>query len=70
LTVSVFDTQNGTTPQLDAYRKLGQSFITGGGGAMYAFGQNHGLVLNLNFMYMLPASGLVIEPSLGYEIGL
>jgi hypothetical protein len=55
---------------LDAYRKLGQGFVTIGGGAMYAFGKNHGLVLNLNFMYMLPSSGIVFEPSVGYELGL
>jgi hypothetical protein len=58
------------TPQLDAYRKLGQAFVAGGGGAMYAFGVNHGLVLNLNFMLMLPAMGFVLEPSLGYQIAL
>jgi hypothetical protein len=55
---------------LDAYRKLGQAFVTVGGGAMYAFGKNHGLVLNLDLMYMLPASGVVIQPSLGYQVGL
>jgi hypothetical protein len=55
---------------LDAYRKLGQGFVTIGGGAMYAFGKNHGLVLNLSFMYMLPSSGIVFEPSLGYVLGL
>lgn len=69
LTVTILDTKSGQH-QLDAYRKLGQGFIAGGGGAMYAFGQNHGLVVNLNLMYMLPASGPVIEPSLGYEFGL
>jgi hypothetical protein len=58
------------TPQLDAYRKLGQAFISGGGGAMYAFGVNHGLVVNLNFMFMLPAAGFVIEPSVGYQLAL
>jgi hypothetical protein len=55
---------------LDAYRKLGQGFVTIGGGAMYAFGKSHGLVLNLSFMYMLPSSGVVFEPSLGYVLGL
>jgi hypothetical protein len=55
---------------LDAYRKLGQGFVTIGGGAMYAFGKNHGLVLNVSLMYMLPSSGVVFEPSLGYVLGL
>jgi hypothetical protein len=58
------------TKTLDAYRKLGQGFVTLGGGAMYAFAKNHGLVLNLNFMYMLPSSGIVFEPSVGYVLGL
>lgn len=61
---------NGRQVTLDAYRKLGQGFVTIGGGAMYAFGKSHGLVLNLSFMYMLPSSGVVFEPSLGYVLGL
>lgn len=59
-----------TAVQLDAYKKLGQSFITLGGGAMYAITQSSGVQLNLNLMYMLPTSGIVIEPSLGYVLGL
>jgi hypothetical protein len=58
------------TPQLDAYRKLGQGFISAGGGFMYAFAPNHGLVVNLNFMFMLPATGFVLEPSVGYQLSL
>lgn len=60
----------GTQLTLDAYRKLGQGFVTIGAGAMYAFAKNHGLVLNLGFLYMLPTSGVVFEPTLGYAIGL
>jgi hypothetical protein len=56
--------------EVAAYRKLGLTFITGGGGAMYAIGKNHGPVLNLNMMLMLPETGFVIEPSFGYSIGL
>ena len=37
---------------------------------MYAFTKNSGLQLNVNFMFMLPTSGQVIEPSLGYVFGL
>jgi hypothetical protein len=82
LTVSVFDCQGnaacqaGTTPpqpgltRLDAYKKMGRGFVTAGGGAMYAFAINHGVLLNLNLMYMLGSSGFVIEPSLGYSFGL
>jgi hypothetical protein len=57
------------TLQLDAYKKLGQGFISVGGGAMYAFTKNSGLQLNVNIMFMLPTSGQVFEPSLGYTFG-
>jgi hypothetical protein len=55
---------------LNAQKQMGTEFITAGGGLMYAFGANHGLVLNLNFMILLGAPGFAVEPSLGYEIGL
>jgi hypothetical protein len=70
LSVRIYDPKlpmGAQTPQLDAYRKLGQAFIGAGGGVMYAFGVNHGLVLNIDLMFMLPATGLVIEPSAGYQ---
>lgn len=62
----------GSLPQqdLDAWRKMGQGFITAGGGAMYAFTDRLGLQLNLNLMLMVPSSGFVIQPSLGLEYGL
>jgi len=55
---------------LDAWKKMGQGFVTAGGGAVYAFKENMGLQLNVNFMIMLPTTGLVIEPSLGFVLGL
>lgn len=59
-----------TTPlQLDAWRKMGQAFITAGGGVVYAFKDNLGAQLNLNIMYMLPTSGPVLQPSLGMTYG-
>jgi hypothetical protein len=48
-----------------AYKRLGQGFVTVGGGLMYPFGMRFGAVLNVNLMYMLPVSGIVVEPSLG-----
>jgi hypothetical protein len=54
---------------LDAWKKLGQAFVTGGGGVVYAFKENMGVQLNLNAMFMLPSSGLVLEPSLGIDYG-
>lgn len=59
----------GTTTSLDAYKKLGQSFAAIGGGAQYAVSPTFALQLNLNFMYMLPTTGVVIEPSLGGALG-
>jgi hypothetical protein len=65
--------QNPGTPltqkDLDAWRKMGQGFITLGGGAVYAFKENIGAQLNINLMYMLPTSGPVIQPSLGVVYG-
>jgi hypothetical protein len=55
---------------LDAWRKMGQGFITAGGGVVYAFKENLGAQLNINLMYMLPTSGPVIEPSIGIVYGL
>jgi hypothetical protein len=55
---------------LTAQKQLGQEFATAGGGIMYALGENHGFVLNLNFMVPFPSTAFVIEPSLGYVVGL
>ena len=55
---------------LDAWKKLGQGFITAGGGVVYAFTEKLGAQLNLNLMFMVPTTGPVIEPSLGVVYGL
>jgi hypothetical protein len=55
---------------VDAWKKMGQGFITGAIGGVFAFKDNMGVQLNVNFMYMLPASGFVMEPSLGFVYGL
>lgn len=60
----------GQARNLDAFKKLGQSFIGLNGGIVYALSPNGGFQLNLNIMQMLPTSGQVIEPSLGYVFGL
>ena len=61
---------NYTQVSYDAWRKMGQGFGTIGGGAIFPLGDNGGVQLNLNIMFMLPSSGTVLEPSLGYVIGL
>jgi hypothetical protein len=56
--------------ELDAYKKLGQGFAGAGGGAVFALSPNSGIQLNLNLMFMLPNTGFVVQPSLGYVMGL
>jgi hypothetical protein len=56
--------------KLDAWKKLGQGFITGGGGVVYAIKEQIGIQANLNLMYMLGSSGPVIQPSIGVIYGL
>jgi len=56
--------------EVDAWKKLGQGFAAIGGGMVYAVQPNLGIKANVNFMYMLGASGLVLEPSLGLVYGL
>ncbi len=65
-----FDQTQMQDVKLDAYKKLGQGFVTGAAGLAYAFSPTMALQLNVNFMYMLPSSGAVIEPSLGFVTGL
>jgi hypothetical protein len=55
---------------VDGWKKMGQAFVSLGAGSMLAVTDTLGVVLNLNAMYMLPASGLVFEPSLGIQYGL
>lgn len=55
---------------LDAWKKLGQGFVTIGGGTIYGISSGFGVALNLNLMYMLPGSGVVLEPSIGAVYGL
>lgn len=58
------------TYDVDAWKKLGRGFIHIGGGAAYAFTRSVALQLNINAMYMLGSSGLVLQPSLGMTLGL
>ncbi len=56
--------------KLDAYKKLGKGFVGLHGGVVYALTKNSGIQINLNFLYFLPTTGEVIEPSIGYVFGL
>jgi hypothetical protein len=61
---------NPTERKLDAWRKMGLGFGTAALGALHTFGKHHGIQLNVNLMYMLPWTGLVLEPTLGYVYSL
>ncbi len=54
---------------LDAWRKMGRSFVALTFGGLYNLANHHNLQLNFDLMYMMPSSGIVIEPSLGYVFG-
>lgn len=56
--------------KLDAYKKLGKAFAGVHAGVMIAVSRDSGIVVNLDVMQMLPTSGQVFEPSLGYAFGL
>lgn len=55
--------------KLDAWKKMGQGFVSAGGGIQYAAKPNHAFFVDLRVMQMFPTSGTVISPSLGYTIG-
>ena len=56
--------------KLDAWKKLGQGFIELSGGVVVMVKGDLGIQVNVNGMYMLGSSGLVIQPSLGLVYGL
>lgn len=55
---------------LDAYRRLGNGFVTAGGGVLFSLGAGTALQVNLNAMLMTPSVGFVMQPSLGLVYGL
>jgi hypothetical protein len=58
------------TRRLDAYRKLGDAFVTVGGGISVPLGGRAALQLNVNALLMLPSVGVVVQPSIGVAYGL
>lgn len=58
------------TRQLDAYRRLGGTFVEAGGGLSFPIGGRTAVQLNLNALLMLPSVGVVLQPSLGVSYGL
>jgi len=67
---SNYNIKNAPPPDaVDGWRKMGQGFIEGGVGGMLAFKDNMGVTFEAKIMYMLPASGVVIQPSIGFGLG-
>jgi hypothetical protein len=68
--IEITGTWNNERKQLDAWRKMGTQFLTGGFGGLYTMGRQrrHGIQLNFDLMYMFPSTGLVLQPSLGYVL--
>jgi hypothetical protein len=54
---------------VDGWKKMGQGFLQLGVGGMLAFNPQMGLTLEAKLLYMLPASGVVIQPALGFAYG-
>jgi hypothetical protein len=55
---------------VDAYRKLGNGFVTTGGGVLFPLSESTAIQLNVNAMLMLPSTGFVLEPSVGVVYGM
>lgn len=55
--------------EYDAYKKMGRTFLRLGGGAVYDVTDRIGIQGNLNIMYFLPSTGLVLQPSIGGVYG-
>jgi hypothetical protein len=54
---------------VDGWKKMGKGFLQLGVGGMLAFNPQMGLTLEAKLLYMLPASGVVIQPALGFAYG-
>jgi hypothetical protein len=53
----------------EAYKRMGKVFLKLGAGAVFDLWSSFGLQFNLNGMLMLPATGFVLEPSVGTVLG-
>jgi hypothetical protein len=59
----------GKAVELEAWKKLGNEFVTVGGGLAYGITDRIALNANLNIMYMFPSAAPVFQPSLGGLFG-
>jgi hypothetical protein len=63
-TEDFFAVMDGTL--LDAWKKMGRGFVTASTGAALPVKGELSVVLNVNAMFMFPAQGFVLEPSVGF----
>ncbi|HLK35231.1 MAG TPA: hypothetical protein VKU41_00675 [Polyangiaceae bacterium] len=74
LPVNVYDSldayKSGQAQHYQAWHKAGLGFAALGGGAMYAFTEGSGLLLELKVMEMFPTPATVPAAQLGYAMGL
>lgn len=57
------------TKDLEVYKRLGQSFISGGPGLRYGITKHIAANLQLTGMLLLPSTGFALTPSLGVAAG-
>lgn len=55
---------------LVVWKKMGQGFAGLGGGIVYNLSESSGIVAEVKAMMMFPSSGQVLQPTVGYTIGL
>jgi hypothetical protein len=55
---------------LDAWRKMGTSFVGPGVGAYYALSEKTGLTAELRYLLLFPTSGSAMSFSLGFALGI
>jgi hypothetical protein len=65
-----FNSEALSVTAIDAWKKMGQGFVAFSFGGMLELVGDTNLLLNVNAMYMLPAAGIVVEPSLGVVAAL
>jgi hypothetical protein len=61
---------HGVQQTVTIVKSLGLVSFTAGGGTTFALADRHALVLEVNFLMLLPATGFALEPSIGYRIGI
>ncbi len=61
---------NGPEQTLDAYQKMGLSFVAFGAGLFLPFGGHHGVLCDLKAMVLFPDTGAALQLELGYALGL